>query len=239
MTIYVDRLKDLFAGNQYHSWTVGSKIRTPWIGNKRIDAPVEITLREITYHEEEYKGFQIVIIGRKCDRRTMLDKQGNRFPNTVTIDEHEIGGYEDTTEITTTYGYAYEITDDPKSKIEWLSDSAVCEGIGRADNDINKTIKTVKKKLDLISKVKAVREDLIALSSHRFRNTAGTRSDYIPYNVLVGDQLWVQAHGRLRKGIIVATTGSRFVIGYMTPSNSTDLKYKIVPQHYLWKEHVA
>lgn len=240
MTIYVDRLKNLFATNEYYSWTIGGKIRTPWIGNKRVDAPVEITMKEITYHEEEYKGFQIVIVGRKCDRRTMLDQNGNRFSNDGSvIQDQDIGGYEDAVEVTTTYGYAYEITENPKQKVEWLDDDVVVSGIGRADNDINKTIKITKKKLDLISLVRDVRQDLISLSSVRFPHTTGSRSDYVPYNALIGDQVFIQAHGRLRKGIVVATTGSRFVVGYMTPSNSKDLKYKILPLMQLMKEKVA
>jgi hypothetical protein len=240
MTIYLDRIKDAFEVNNYSAWTLGSRIRTPWIGNKRHDAPIEITLQEITYHEEEYKGFQIVIVGRKCERKIPLDHNGNPFVNHgITIDDSMIGSYCDPQEVITYYGYAWEITDDPKPKIEWTSDGAVCAGIGRNDGNISKTLKVVQKKLDLLRAVADVRTELIALSPVRFPLATGSRADYIPYNAVIGDQLYVQAHGRLRKGIIVATTGSRFVVGYMTPSNSTDLKYKIVPLNQLMKEKVA
>lgn len=240
MTIYLDRLRNLLTNQYTNSWTIGDTVRTPWIGNKRIDAPVEITLKEITWYEEEYKGFQIVIVGRKCDRKTPLDHNGDPFPNTgLVIQDHMIGSYKDQQEVVTTYGYAWEITENPAPAIHWYDEGAVASGIGRADNDQKKTIKTVKKKLDLISAVRDVRQDLIDMANTRFPHTTGQRSDYLPYNILVGDQVFIQAHGRLRKGIVVATTGSRFVVGYMTPSNSTDLKYKILPLTQILKEKVA
>ena len=49
-----------------------------------------------------------------------------------------------------------------------------------------------------------------------------------PYNLFVGDSVWFMAFGRVRNGIIVDTTGSRFVVGYVTPSNRSELKYKIL-----------
>ena len=62
---------------------------------------------------------------------------------------------------------------------------------------------------------------------------------YTPYNAVIGDQVFIQGHGRLRKGLIVETTGSRFVVAYVTPSNHHDLKYKTLPLSRLYIKEKA
>jgi hypothetical protein len=43
----------------------------------------------------------------------------------------------------------------------------------------------------------------------------------------------------LRKGIVVDTTGSRFIVADVTPSNHIDLKYKTLPLSRLYKKENA
>jgi hypothetical protein len=71
-----------------------------------------------------------------------------------------------------------------------------------------------------------VRQRLIEISTIQFKKGSTDIREFIPYNAHIGDEVFIQAHGRLRKGIIVETTGSRFVVGYVTPSNHRELKYK-------------
>ena len=98
------------------------------------------------------------------------------------------------------------------------------------DIDATKTIKKCQKKLDLLSQIVNVRDELISISTER----AGSYDTKNPYNINVGDQVFIQAHGRLRKGKIVSTTGSRFIVVYLTPSNHSDLKYKTLRLDNLW-----
>ena len=50
-----------------------------------------------------------------------------------------------------------------------------------------------------------------------------------PYNVIVGDFVYIPAFGKLRKGKVIKTSGSKFVVGYVTPSNHKQVKYKTLP----------
>jgi hypothetical protein len=83
---------------------------------------------------------------------------------------------------------------------------------------------------DLVSAISNLRDELISIADERV-SSYHTKN---PYNINVGDQVFIQAHGRLRKGKIVSTTGSRFIVGYLTPSNHSDLKYKTLRLDNLW-----
>jgi hypothetical protein len=126
---------------------------------------------------------------------------------------------------------AYEIggVGDLKQELNWLGEVATLYMYG-GDTDPNKVIKKCQKKLDLLSQIMSVRDELISISNER----AGSYDTKNPYNINVGDQVFIQAHGRLRKGKIVSTTGSRFIVGYLTPSNHNDLKYKTLRLDSLW-----
>ena len=93
-------------------------------------------------------------------------------------------------------------------------------------------MRSAKKKLDLRAKVDAVKDDLIATSNDRMVRNSGVN----PYNAQIGDQPFIQAFGRLRRGKIVDTVGSRFIVAYCTPSNTDELKYKALPLSQLWVE---
>ena len=90
---------------------------------------------------------------------------------------------------------------------------------------LEKTTKLATKKLEVYNLLLDSLGDLIPLAGV-WANRTQLES---PYNISVGDIVWIQAFGRPRQGKVIATTGSRFVVGYVTPSNQYELKYKVVP----------
>jgi hypothetical protein len=93
-----------------------------------------------------------------------------------------------------------------------------------------------RKKLDIEDKLVQVLPTLISIAPIRWNGGFTHNSEFTPYNAVVGDQVFIQAHGRLRKGIIVETTGRRFIVGYVTPSNHYDLKTKTLSLSEMCKE---
>ena len=75
--------------------------------------------------------------------------------------------------------------------------------------------------------------ELIALSQAYL--TRGRTTYATPlYNALIGDVVAISAFGRTRLGKVVKLVGSRFVVAYMTPSNSQDVHYKTLPLNHLY-----
>lgn len=105
--------------------------------------------------------------------------------------------------------------------LAWLSQGAVTQGF--ADNDFDKSLAKAKKKIDTLSLMYSIKDELIALS-HIYQSS----SDQV-FNARVGDVVGIRAFGRKRLGKVVKTQGSRFVVAYMTPSNSLDIHFKVVP----------
>jgi hypothetical protein len=102
---------------------------------------------------------------------------------------------------------------------------------GFTDKTEARSVKKAQKKLDHLALVKLAKDDLIKIADERlYINNAEN-----PFNVEIDDELFFRAFGRLRKGKVLATSGSKFVIGYVTPSNHTELKYKTLNQVDLWK----
>ena len=99
------------------------------------------------------------------------------------------------------------------------------EGFGvRADDTVTRERRTLRARYQLIS----IANERMAYFSNM--------SDFTPYNAVVNDQVFIQGHGRLRKGVVVETTGSRFIVAYVTPSNHNDLKYKTLPLSRLYRK---
>jgi hypothetical protein len=121
--------------------------------------------------------------------------------------------------------------------LKWNSEHAVICGSHSSDK-IEKTIKLAKKRIDLEAKIVAVQDQLIAMADERMAYSMDM-SKYTPYNAVINDQVFIQGHGRLRKGLIVDTTGSRFIVAYVTPSNHHDLKYKTLPLSRLYRKENA
>jgi hypothetical protein len=230
-SFYLERLKTKFNnGGAY--WSVGDTGTSIWQPHTRnkFDLLTEHKLIDITFDEQIYKGFQLIIIGFNYEFRTVLDLNGNTTDSYLADDQ--IGGYQNDVRSFVHYeGIAYEIggVGDTQQTLNWLGQVATLYLYG-GDTDRNKVIKKCQKKLDLLSQIVNVKDELISITDERI----GSYDTKNPYNINVGDQVFIQAHGRLRKGKIVSTTGSRFIVAYLTPSNHNDLKYKTLRLDCLW-----
>jgi hypothetical protein len=230
-SFYLERLKTKF-DNKEGYWSVGDTSTSIWQPHTRnkFDLFTQTKLIDITFDEQTYKDFQLIIIGFNYEFRTVLDLNGNTTDSYLA--DSEIGGYANDVRSFVYYeGIAYEIggVGDTQQTLNWLGQVATLYLYG-GDTDPNKVIKKCQKKLDLLSQIVNVKDELISISNERI----GSYDTKNPYNINVGDQVFIQAHGRLRKGKIVSTTGSRFIVGYLTPSNHDDLKYKTLRLDSLW-----
>jgi hypothetical protein len=230
-SFYLERLKTKFNTKDAY-WSVGETGTAVWQPHTRnkFDVLTEHKLVDITFDEQIYKSFQLIILGFNYEFRTVLDLNGN--PSSSYLADDEIGGYMNDVKSFTYYeGMAYEIggIKDSQQNLNWLGECATLYMYG-GDIDPTKVIKKCQKKLDLLSQIVNVRDELISIADERV-SSYHTKN---PYNINVGDQVFIQAHGRLRKGKIVSTTGSRFIVGYLTPSNHSDLKYKTLRLDNLW-----
>jgi hypothetical protein len=230
-SFYLERLKTKF-NTQGAYWSVGETSTSIWQPHTRnkFDVLTNHKLIDITFDEQNYKGFQLIIVGFHYEFRAVLDLNGNTSDNYLA--DNQISGYANDVKSFTYYeGMAYEIggQGDSQQNLNWLGELALLYMYG-GDTNQNKVIKKCQKKLDLLSQIKDVRDELISIANERI----GSYETKNPYNTNVGDQVFIQAHGRLRKGKIVSTTGSRFNVGYLTPSNHNDLKYKTLRLDSLW-----
>ena len=177
-----------------------------------------------TIQEQLVGGFQLLIYGIKWRYRDVFDKSNELVTNSW-IEESEIGGFGNWVDSETYVAYAYRIgTDNDKiTELGWQNAFTTFGGTC-ASNSLTKTLNLALKKLSVYNKVLDNLGTLIQLSN----NWAQRSELQEPYNLFVGDSVWFMAFGRVRNGIIVDTTGSRFVVGYVTPSNRSELKYKIL-----------
>lgn len=209
---------------------VGATYQGRWIGNKYLKTYHQGTLTDISKHEIEYRGYQIIVLGWHRECQEIFNLNGE----TVTRDlpDDQIGRLGDKKVFNTYSAYCWEIgTDfDNELTLNWLFAGA--RVTGGTSTSQKTTLTSAKKRIDLIIRLEECRDVITRNASVMIECL---RSDAVnPYNALVGDELFIQAHGRLRKGIIVSTTGSRFIVGYSTPSNTKDLKYKTLPLSRLW-----
>ncbi len=230
-SFYLERLKTKFK-DQGGYWYVGQENTSIWQSHTRnkYDLLTQEKLVDITFDEQTYKSFQLIILGFHYECRTVLDLNGNTTDSYLADDQ--IGGYKnDVHQFAYYQSMAYEIGGvfDDKQSLDWLGQGATLYFYGGSSDPI-KTAKKCQKKLDLLSQIKDVKDELISIVDERI----GYRDTVNPYNINVGDQVFINAHGRMRKGKIVSTTGSRFIVGYLTPSNHHDLKYKTLRLDKLW-----
>jgi hypothetical protein len=230
-SFYLERLKTKFDTKDAY-WSVGETSTSIWQPHTRnkFDLLTQHKLIDITFDEQIYKGFQLIILGFNYEFRTVLDLNGNTSSSYLA--DSDISGYMNDVKSFVYYeSIAYEIGGggDTKQNLNWLGECATLYMYG-GDTDPNKVIKKCQKRLDLLSQIVNVRDELISIADERI----GYYDTKNPYNSNVGDQVFIQAHGRMRKGKIVSTTGSRFIVGYLTPSNHDDLKYKTLRLDSLW-----
>lgn len=230
-SFYLERLLTKFTGKNAY-YRVGQKCLAIWQAHtrNRYDLLTQEKLVDMTFDEQTYKGFQLIIVGFHYECRTVLDLNGNT--SEFYLADDQIGGYKNDVHRFSYYqSMAYEIGGvfDNMQSLDWLGQGATLYMYGGSSDPI-KTTKKCQKKLDLLAQIKDVKDELISIVDER----ATSYDTQNPYNINVGDQVFIQAHGRLRKGKVVSTTGSRFNVGYLTPSNLTDLKYKTLRLDNLW-----
>lgn len=114
---------------------------------------------------------------------------------------------------------------DSLPNLGWISQGCVTTGYGATT--LSESLKKVKKRVDVLSLMYAHKTELQGLSQH-YVNRISSNSSPV-YNALVGDVVAISAFGRTRLGKIVKTTGNRFIVAYMTPSNPHDVHYKTLP----------
>jgi hypothetical protein len=226
-SFYLERFKKIVEQPNLYL-AKGSISRTLWDqinGRKRLEYLTKYEVSDIKFHEQEYLGFQLIVVEHQFDISTVLDKTGQPTSDHW-LDEADISGYIDHRTGSLFRAWAWEIGNpvyDAITELRWFDQGTAINSFG-GSNSLIKTTKTAQKKLKILSEVKNVRDTLVQIVDERLNYNEAIN----PFNVLVGDQVWVDAHGRKRKGVITSTTGSRFNVAYLTPSNHEDLKYKTV-----------
>ena len=234
MSYFLDRFVAI--QDKYYKNYQGSTHHSTWLRNKRFDHMIELKQLPNTYQEIEYKGHSIIVQGIHYQWCDIVDVYGNPFTSTPYVSD--IGDRGEMQFSTIFLAWAWRIDGVGVAEpLKWNSEHAVICGSHSADK-IEKTIKLAKKRIDLEAKIVAVQDQLIAIAGERMVYSSNM-SAFNPYNAVVNDQVFIQGFGRLRKGIIVETTGSRFVVAYVTPSNHHDLKYKTLPLSRLYKKENA
>lgn len=165
------------------------------------------------YHCEIYKGFAIVVWKRDFSTPT----------NGVTTSKYEsfvweVGGF---------FDHLYNLA--------WLSQGCVTTGWGSHNLEI--ALKKVRKKIDLLASMYSIKDELRALAI-TYRQSIRHDDSHV-FNAGIGDVVAIRAFGRTRLGKIVETTGSRFIVSYMTPSNANDVHYKTLPLTNLYPKEVT
>ena len=232
-SIYAKRLGNYYSKDYYQQ--LGLNQDSIWNGRKRLAGYAQMRTVEFTIHEEEYKGHQIVVVGFHREFRHYLDPLTHENVNDY-YQLHNSVVESDPIKSATFVAFGYTIGDTESSlELNFSYQFAVVKGTFET-NSFNDTMKKAKKRIDLQAKILAVRDELIAISPERWVHGSTRTEEFVPYNALVGDKVFIQAHGRLRKGVIVDTTGSRFIVGYLTPSNHNELKFKTLPLSRLYKQ---
>jgi hypothetical protein len=235
-TATIDRVEKLHSYFAKYDHAVGTTFTSTWCGRRvRLPYVAEVTQLEREYVREEYEGFELVISKSSWKYQEIFDSEGNPFRSPM-VGTSEIAGRGKEQLRTEYLAYAWEIKEhysDAELNTPHVFEFSVLAGLGISDS-YEKTRKTAIKKLDTLKKIKDVLPRLIEICDERLLIGHDEKEKYRPFNVLVGDEVFVQAHGRKRKGIVIGTTGSRFIVGYVTPANHRDLKYKILGMEHLW-----
>jgi hypothetical protein len=121
---------------------------------------------------------------------------------------------------------------DHLKQLNWIAQGCVSTGYNATT--LEQAIKKSRKKIDLLALLYAEKSELQALSCTYTKGI--NRSEEPVYNARVGDVVRIQGFGRARLGKIVKTTGNRFIVAYMTPSNAHDVHYKTLPLDRLYEK---
>jgi hypothetical protein len=233
-SIYAKRIRDYFQQSGYFDST--SSV-TRWNGRHSLIGYATVRTTHLSVNEEEYKGHQIVVVGFHRQWQYHLDAVTNQhIVNHKDVDNSILDTEVHTSSSYVAFGYEIGNSSENTPKLHYASEFAVIKGVFETTS-IKSTLNKAKKRVDLNAKLVAVRNRLIELAPERFpHGYSGTSiQDFTPFNAVVGDEVFIHAHGRLREGVIVDMTGSRFIVGYVTPSNHKELKFKTLPLSRLYK----
>ena len=120
---------------------------------------------------------------------------------------------------------------DHLGSLGWIAQGCVATGYNADTHE--KALKKSRKKVDLLAEIYSHKGELIALSQTYLSRGRSTYATPV-YNALIGDVVAIRAFGRTRLGKVVKLVGSRFVVAYMTPSNTHDVHYKTLPLSQLY-----
>jgi len=217
MSKYLDRLIPTWEKSWYGQEHL---THSTWVGNKRKDTIHRTKNLPATFYEEEYKNFALIIVGIPMEVTQLLDQSGNPTNSYVTADQF-LDGEKYIQDRFIAFAWRIGGYGDDKEELTWITQFADIQGTCQSAS-FDKTLKMARKQLDVYDLCYQVHDRLKELAGVLFFNEQPV------INVLKGEEVFVQAHGRLRKGIVVGTTGSRFVISYVTPSNLVEIKTKTV-----------
>ena len=226
-SFYLTRLKNFYENSANNNQIRQGQIwNSGYLNGKPLHYTSEMRMTEISYTEEEHKGHQI-IIRKEVVQYAFLLKNGERG-NFWGDEICDLITERSEWQTETTYrAYAWKIRDlDVEPAIlNNLWDSRHCLFVNNyTTKSLKQTTTKAKKRVDIeagLFERKSILNELSENRTYRSNTTA-------PYNLKVNDWVWIQAHGRLRNGIIVGTEGRRFIVGYTTPSNLETLKYKVL-----------
>jgi len=179
-----------------------------------------VTLTDKTYQEESYKGHWLITESRTYSIAPVLDSTGEQAQTRSEADSSINRG--ETQVIATHRAWAWRDgvqEEHPDTNTWWLS---VFHG-QYDDTNLQKVLKKAKARLDIEASLQAKREEIKEACSNKTHINIEE-----PFNLRVNDYAYVNAYGGWRKGVVVGTTGRRFIVGYVVPSNTIQIRYKTV-----------
>jgi len=212
MSKYLDGLELQRSGYQ----TLNLEFMSIWHRGRSLAGFTYQHLVECTYSEELYKGHWLIICKETWSITPILDVLGQPIRDSMNA---ELKGVRGTPELVTDYrAWAWRdgVEKDSDTNIQWL-------GLLRnvmVSNKLETTVKKAKARIDLEDLMAQQRDRLVELSREVLSNSE------VPFNLSVGGVAFIHAYSRWRAGVVVATQGRRFVVAYVVPSNSRDLRYK-------------
>jgi hypothetical protein len=218
MSKYLDRF--IPAWEKSFSGTDGYENVSTWVDNKNTGFQhISKNLKSV-FTEEEYKGFALIIVERPQEITKLIDDKGEPARRYLQREQFTEG---EKYTISRFFAFAWRIGGfgDDHTELQWVSSLADLQGVCQSTS-FDKTLKLARKQLDVYDRCYQVHDRLKEIADLRLGN-----EDPV-INVLKDEEVYVSAHGRWRKGIVVATTGSRFIVSYVTPSNLIEIKTKTV-----------
>ena len=180
-----------------------------------------VTLTDKTYREESYKGHWLITESRTYSIAPVLDSKGE--PTQEYSEAHSSTSRGETKVFTCHKAWAWRDgveEEHPDTNTWWLS---VFSG-QYYDTDLQKVLKKAKARLDIEASLQEKRVEIKEACSNKTHINIEN-----PFNLRVNDYAYVHAYGGWRKGVVVGTTGRRFIVGYVVPSNTIQIRYKTVP----------